>query len=71
MLLHPAGSSINYAIYEEISKFSPNVSQWEDYFSCSFLVEYIHKYQSHLKFNPYLAHVAWMSNYLLLIVYIY
>ena len=40
LLVHPAGSSINSAICEEISKFSPNVSQWEGYFSCSFSVEY-------------------------------
>ena len=37
---HPAGSSINSAICEEINKFCPNVSQWEGYFSCSFSVEY-------------------------------
>ena len=31
---------MNSAIYEDISKFCPNVSQWEGYFSCSFSVEY-------------------------------
>ena len=33
-LCHPAGSSINSAICEEISKFCPNVSQSECWFSC-------------------------------------
>ena len=37
---HPAGSSMNSAICEDISKFCPSVSQWEGYFSCSFSVEY-------------------------------
>ena len=31
---HPAGSSINSAICKEISKFCPNVSQSECWFSC-------------------------------------
>ena len=31
---------MNSAICEEISNFCLNVSQWEGYFSCSFLEEY-------------------------------